>query len=1004
MDKTELKKLQRQYHKNEQNNLHTENCLLLAKAFGSPKEVKNIEKALAFRNERGGYSLRDPEARMHYDYCQEIHRKHYPKLKESTEQVDEAKEDLSQYSTERLKAYHDKHWGGGVPTFGHGARVKRVYDELKRRQQLQQVGAGLKKEEVEQVDEAKYRDPKYLGKLHAPDAARQERERKDAADFDAYARSTDDFIPSWEHPETRGHDEKVPLNKDGVPYGKDILASRKDIRGRKDKSGVKRPFKTDLKAAIKQGLGKHGPRKNLPSLEEVEQVDEAKGDIKKKPVMYDGKKIGEIGWATESWFDGKQGTWYAKHYASGSDGAGFFTREEAEAEVIADHEIYLRDQRREHNTMKKINEKAVSTAQQQAAGIALAAKKAGKKPAGKGAARAMADMPTAELEKFAGTKHKGLPKHKAKKKNVKETELLRLNKKKAVKEADRPLDGDQLGPMSRSGRSKKVLESRGISESMDTKLKAAYQEGYAHGLREQTCRVKHYEDMEEAKQYYEGYKFGLDECYGMVPNRGLVDETMVEGDDDVVVQNMASFGSHTPKLSDNDLETKIQNMKDGETLELSLDDLGINLDDNSMSDVSDDGSSDMLANKAMKDIELDEADLEEVSRGQWIKQQDRRAERQGKKSFHAFGQSFNTADVDESVFESLDNQLNALLKEDSNVSEGLSVNISQGMSGGYGNGDDTVSVTATGDDADKLLGFIKQVGLGGMSGQEATGTELMPLAGLSSDYGAPAFNGHDMMTDLIKVAGGDEDYEHEENSDEHHHGEPKVITVDAEEVKEEYGTCNECGMNETKCQCDEEVLDETQTEDQMEYQVAEDDGEGNVEADAQGAEIDSALALATEDEEVSETMYGDWPKNVSTSTSLREPKGDAAVAKALARHAATSASKKVAGAGQSSRRELDKTFSQVSAANKARAAKEADRLRQKYAESSENINEWANEAGKDGTEASFERDIEFMTKVISGGLNKPKATGQQTIPVLAGDEKRTVDHVDDWQKLAGIKK
>ena len=60
---------------------------------------------------------------------------------------------------------------------------------------------------------------------------------------------------------------------------------------------------------------------------------------------------------------------------------------------------------------KKLSEKAVSKAQQQAAGIALAAKKSGKKPAGKGASAEMAKMPTKELKKFAGTKRKGLPKH-----------------------------------------------------------------------------------------------------------------------------------------------------------------------------------------------------------------------------------------------------------------------------------------------------------------------------------------------------------------------------------------------------------------------------------------------------------------------------------------------------------------------------------------------------------------------------------------------------------------
>jgi hypothetical protein len=266
-----------------------------------------------------------------------------------------------------------------------------------------------------------------------------------------------------------------------------------------------------------------------------------------------------------------------------------------------------------------------------------------------------------------------------------------------------------------------------------------------------------------------------------------------------------------------------------------------------------------------------------------------------------------------------------------------------------------------------------------------------------------------MMSDLIKVATGGDDYEHEEGSDEHHHDEPKVIRVNGERVKEEHGTCNECGMNETKCQCDEEVLDETETEDQMTDEVAESDDDGydqsarNTELDNIGKPASGGAVNEGGDgmEDLDEEKDSYWPKNVGTSNTVGEPKGD--VAKALARHAATAAAKKVTGAGQSGRRELDRTFSQVSAANKARAEKEADRLRQKYAESVE-LNEWANEAGKDGTEASFERDIEFMTKVISGGLNKPKSTGQQTIPVLAGDEQRTVDHVDDWQKLAGIKK
>jgi hypothetical protein len=57
----------------------------------------------------------------------------------------------------------------------------------------------------------------------------------------------------------------------------------------------------------------------------------------------------------------------------------------------------------------RMDEKAVSKAQQQAAGIALAARRKGETPSGKGAAAEMSKMSMKELEKFAGTKHKNLP-------------------------------------------------------------------------------------------------------------------------------------------------------------------------------------------------------------------------------------------------------------------------------------------------------------------------------------------------------------------------------------------------------------------------------------------------------------------------------------------------------------------------------------------------------------------------------------------------------------------
>ena len=63
-----------------------------------------------------------------------------------------------------------------------------------------------------------------------------------------------------------------------------------------------------------------------------------------------------------------------------------------------------------------------------------------------------------------------------------------------------------------------------------------------------------------------------------------------------------------------------------------------------------------------------------------------------------------------------------------------------------------------------------------------------------------------------------------------------------------------------------------------------------------------------------------------------------------------------------------------------------------------------------GADDTFESDIDFMTKVISGGLNKQKSTGQTTIPVvstqvnrLGSPMKESTDLLTDWRKLSGIK-
>lgn len=101
---------------------------------------------------------------------------------------------------------------------------------------------------------------------------------------------------------------------------------------------------------------------------------------------------------------------------------------------------------------QNIQERAKSKKQQQAAGIALAAKKKGEKPKGKGAAAQMANMSKKELEKFASTPHKGLPVKKNKKKTkVSEGDVIPVNFKTGRSSENPPTLGSSNPTKHKSG-------------------------------------------------------------------------------------------------------------------------------------------------------------------------------------------------------------------------------------------------------------------------------------------------------------------------------------------------------------------------------------------------------------------------------------------------------------------------------------------------------------------------------------------------------------------------
>ena len=444
-------------------------------------------------------------------------------------------------------------------------------------------------------------------------------------------------------------------------------------------------------------------------------------------------------------------------------------------------------------------------------------------------------------------------------------------------------DGNKKESMKKAAQDKKK-----VKEGMDHRIKAARHAGKAHALGKQGYNCT-YDDMGEARSYHEGYKEGLDECYGQMPIQGYVGEANKE------VADMASYGAHTPTMEDD--------VEEGNAFTGALAKTPA-------------GGKFSLGGKTFKD----------------------------------------TSNIEESpfAFESLEQQLNALLEAKEEVAEGMTVSISKGQQGQP----DSVSVNAQDAEADQLLSIIKQAGLGLFGGDEVGQTPQSPApmtvdvdGGEGPQADIEVVDDHDDMLSLIRKMTGQGpatqagDYEEEGGEEAHSH----------DEASEE--ACEACG--ESACGCDdnkEPVVDEDETMDQREYEVAEDEsgGDDSEESDEVNSDAvrDAALAQAA-------------GKNFADTDSPLEEGGDGA-------EAGTDA------------------ITADDAADEADA--EEEDLDESYANSDDD---------------TFESDIDFMTKVISGGLNKQKSTGQTTIPVVAGQNDRmgynTNESVNDWKKLAGIK-
>ena len=315
--------------------------------------------------------------------------------------------------------------------------------------------------------------------------------------------------------------------------------------------------------------------------------------------------------------------------------------------------------------------------------------------------------------------------------------------------------------------------------------------------------------MEESRHYHEGYKEGLDECYGQMPMGegaiggaagatlgaiggaiaagpvgalagsalgGGIGGAMEEGADSTV-DDMASFGAHTPQIADegNAFTDKLRKTPDGGTFRMG------------------------------RNTYTDRSSIEESP----------------------------------FAFEAWEKELNSIL-EGKDVTEGMTVSISKGQQGTP----DSVSVSAQDAEADQLLSIIKQSGMGLVGGDDAGQPQATSPMTVDVDGGeGPQANievvdDHDDMLSLIRKMTGqgpaqaNGDYEEEGGHEGHGHEEE---------------TCESCGgMMEEGHSCGEAV-EEDQNMYQREEEVAEDEsgGDDSEESDEVNSDAVRDASLAT---------------------------------------------------------------------------------------------------------------------------------------------------------------
>ena len=570
-------------------------------------------------------------------------------------------------------------------------------------------------------------------------------------------------------------------------------------------------------------------------------------------------------------------------------------------------------------------------------------------------------------------------------------------------------------------------EKKKVKEGMEHHLQAARLEGKSHALRKMPYNCTH-DDMEEARCYHDGFKEGLDECYGQMPilGRTAVDEVSPE------VGTMASYGADELGEMDKTSYMKQQAIKTpggtfkafGQTMHDSnvLDEFAFEAFDSQL--------------KALLESE------EKVSEGMTVS--------------ISKGQQGAPDSVSVSAQDGEADQLLSIIKSagmglfGGNEQNGYGA--PQGSAGAHGG----ISVV---DDHDGMMALMKK--LSGNGGEMSSGGDYESEEGHGDEGHMHGEEGHSHE--------GEEDtcnecgmaYEscgcdHNEPIVDEEESRDQMAYNVAEDNPPDNGSANstnatqgndaansalttaDAGADEEEGEVysspTTEAEDETGQLDEISQELAVKtlglrrahgmdgwgDDDAHRKADATEKRVEKKFgkdAVAAADKITDKELYGDRKMKEETMA-----ESFANLYKKLAFLSEESTEKedeKAEKAGKKVAKDIEydeghKGKDDDKAEEAGKKVKKDIEYDDKKDKKEKKLDEWANEAGKNGTDAAFEADIDFMTKVISGGLNKQKSTGQTTIPVINGQKSRmgvdglgspmkeSNDLLKDYRKLSGL--